>query len=189
MTEGQVGGGFAAVAFMGGLALEIQQRAAGNRAFLMLFVLALAFVFVAAALFWHLGYKRAERIGNKALLDYARGSGDMLAHLGAALPDPRSLADQIQDYLAAHHYTVKMTDTVGLASRPDGSRAFTFTMKKPTFLPDLDWTAMLMSQIQYQVHKDLSGQYFTNTVIPIDRPPSTMPPERPQASVNRGLAR
>lgn len=162
---------------------------------LLVSLLAIA-VLIAAV--YQIAYRRAEKRGNEALLSYARGAGDMISSFGHSLPDPRPLPDQIQDYLLAHAYTVTMTDTVGLAKRPDGSRAFTFNMKKPTFLPDIDWPAMLMTQIQYQLHKDKSGEHWSHSVIEIGRAHAhegaglsreMYPPEMTRTKPNQGLSR
>jgi hypothetical protein len=129
---------------------------------------------------WTVGSRRAERRGNATLLAYARGSGDMLESLGHSLPDPRPLAEQIEELITQHHYTVDFATNVGLARRPDGSRAFTFSMVKPQFLPEFDWPAMLMTQLRYQLHKDRSGQFFTNSVIPIPRPEQAIGRRQPR---------
>lgn len=136
-------------------------------------ILSLALVGVVGWLCWHIATNRATRRGNENLLAYARGSGDMLQNLGHSLPDPRPLAEQIEELITQHHYTVDFATNVGLARRPDGSRAFTFSMVKPQFLPDLDWPAMLMTQLRYQIHKDESGQHFVNSVISIPRSDQT----------------
>lgn len=154
----------------------------------------LLLVAVVGFLCWVIADSRATRRGNKALLDYARGAGDMLQSLGHSLPDPRPLADQIRDYLAAHQYTLTLAEKVGLARRPDGSRAFTFSMVKPQFLQAEDWPTMLLTQIRYQIHKDKSGQYFADIVHPLDPPGSQMladvgPESRIRVHRNTGLER
>lgn len=136
-------------------------------------LLSLALVIVVGWLCWHIGSARARRAGNENLLAYARGAGDMISSFGNSLPDPRPLKDQIQDYILAHGYSITFGDNVALVKRPDGTRAFTLNMTKPTFLPDLDWPEMLMRMVAYQLHKDKSGQYVTSSVIPIPREAKT----------------